>query len=123
MSVAISYYALYRSDDHSQPPGGLMVNEVSIYRTRTLFFDHETHGWVLNSAVGTRLLWNVYLDEDDRSRKVSRQEAEEIAQSLGGELPGEEELHQIVLDSEKGKGLPPLARDSEPFAPSRDGDK
>jgi hypothetical protein len=107
MTSRISYYALYRTADRKPPPGGLMIHELNLYRNRIVFWDHETRGWVLNTAVGVRMLWD---DEDaEQTRKVSREEAEEIARSLGGTLPSEEELHRIVLESEAAKGLPPLA--------------
>jgi hypothetical protein len=107
MASRISYYAVYRTADRNPPPVNLMINDFNLYRNRILFWDHETRGWVLDTAVGVRMLWDD--EKEEQTRMVSREEAEEIARSLGGTLPSEEELHRIVLESEAAKGLPPLA--------------
>ncbi len=86
------YQALYwRSLD--EPPSGLIVVEGSPGPLRAVIWNHRVKAWTCDPDSAA---WILYDDRNsDRWSEVDRARAEEIARSLGTELPSEPELHRI----------------------------
>lgn len=86
------YRALFRTSPE-EPPVGLMVVESSTGPLRAVMWNHRSNAWTFSPKTLARIL---YGDEyEERRQIVDRSRAEEIARTLGTELPSEEELHRI----------------------------
>ncbi|BCB82509.1 hypothetical protein Pflav_089190 [Phytohabitans flavus] len=96
MTASFKYFALYRREDRTDPPVGLLA-EGSLAPDRrlvTVGWSHRHRTWTEASA---SLNWiSTSLDWTDRFETVDRATAERIArESLGVELPSEEEMQRI----------------------------
>jgi hypothetical protein len=95
MSERFTYYVLYRRRDQTQPVGLLTEGRADPARPhRAVGWDHEDEDWTEAQASLGAILINP--DWEDRIRIVDRATAERIArETLGAELPTEEELQAI----------------------------
>lgn len=86
------YRAVYLRDE-TEDPIGLIVEETSAGPLRAVIWDRRGQQWTFSPEVAAPIMF------DSRNRRrwrlISRQEAQQIARTLGTELPSEAELHQI----------------------------
>lgn len=96
MSGSWTYHALYRREDRTDPAVGLLA-EGSLAPDRCLVaigWSHRHRTWTEASASLNSI--TVSTDWIDRFQIVDRESAERIArESLGAELPTEEEMQRI----------------------------
>ena len=106
------YYALFETNSN-EPPVGLIVLERSTGPLRAVLWNHLANAWTFSPDLAAPILYD---DRNwDRRERVDRSTAEEIALSLGTELPSEEELHRICEEGEQ------RARQSADGGVSQDG--
>jgi hypothetical protein len=96
----MGYYALFK-ETTSEPPGGLIVVERSTGPFRAVMWSHRSTAWTFNPGTAARLLFDDRIE--DRFQRVDRARAEEIARTLGTELPSEEELHRICEEGARAR--------------------
>jgi len=90
-----TYYVLYRRPDRTLPVGLLAEGRVAPDQPhRVVAWDHSDQAWTEAQASLGAILINP--DYEDRIETVDRSTAERIArESLGTELPTEEEMQAI----------------------------
>ncbi len=90
------YRATFRKDQE-ESAAGLIAEEPTMGPFRAVVWSHRARAWTFNPEAAASFL----LDDRnfDRWTEVDRTRAEEIARTLGTELPSEQELHRI---SEEG---------------------
>jgi hypothetical protein len=95
MSERFTYYVLYRRRDPTSPVGLLAEGQADpALPNRVVGWDHREEDWTEAEASLGAILINP--DWEDRIRIVDRSTAERIArETLGAELPTEEELQEI----------------------------
>jgi hypothetical protein len=87
------YYALFRTSK-TEAPVGLITRERSTGPLRAVLWNHRLREWTFSPEIAAPILYDD--QNSDRFERVDRPQAEEIARSLGTELPTETELHQII---------------------------
>jgi len=87
------YYALFRTSK-TAPSVGLITRQRSTGPLRAVLWNHRAKAWTFSPEIAAPILYDDR--NSDRLLRVDRATAEEIARSLGTELPTEEELHQII---------------------------
>src|SRR5262245_17883710 len=98
--MTFSYYAIYKTEDRSPPPAGLIARESSTGPERLGIWSHRDRGWRFRPEMAAPYLYDDR--EMDRVLQVDRTTAEEVARENGWqELPTERELHKIC---ELGEG-------------------
>jgi hypothetical protein len=95
MSQRFTYYVLYHRPDQIQPVGLLAEGRAAPgLPRRVVGWDHQDEAWTEAQASLGAILINP--DYEDRIQTVDRTTAERIArETLGAELPSEEELLAI----------------------------
>jgi hypothetical protein len=96
MPPPFTYYALYRREDRTDPPAGLLAEGRAApgLPLVTIGWSHRHKAWTEAAQLLAQV--TVSLDWIDRFEIVDRPTAERIArESLGVELPTEEEMQRI----------------------------
>ncbi len=80
---------------------GLITVEASTGPLRAVLWNHRAKAWTFSPDIAARILYD---DRNfDRWTEVDRSRAEEIALTLGTELPSELELHRISNEGEQAQ--------------------
>ncbi len=94
------YRAIFRTN-REEPPAGLIVVEASTGPLRAVMWSHRGKAWTFSPEIAAPMLFD---DRNfDRWTEVDRSRAEEIALTLGTELPSELELHRISNEGEQAQ--------------------
>ncbi|MEV1110395.1 MULTISPECIES: hypothetical protein [unclassified Micromonospora] len=90
----MSYYVIYRNDEHNEP-SGLFVVDAGI--GDAVLWDHRAGEWTYNPDLVVRFL-DDYRNAD-RYRNVSRAAAEAVAPTVtgNGELPDESSIRAMFV--------------------------
>ena len=91
------YRAIFRTNQE-EPPTGLVAVEGSTGPLRAVLWNHRVKAWTFSPEIAAPILFD---DRNfDRWTEVDRPTAEEIALTLGTELPSEQELHRIAEEAQ-----------------------
>jgi len=101
-NLEFSYHAVFKMGETSGPAAGLIVVERSQGPLRAVIWSHRRKAWTFNPRAAAPLLFDD--QQYDQQTVISRPQAEEIARTLGTELPSEEELHRISEEGEASQG-------------------
>jgi hypothetical protein len=89
-----SYHAVFRMGTTTWPATGLVAVQPSTGPYRAVIWSPRRRVWVFDPQTAALFLFSE--ESSEQFTTVDRSTAEEIARSLGTELPTEEELHQII---------------------------